>query len=329
MDTLPRMSEKDVENAVIHYFRKAGFNCLPDRRRGWKKFCISDDIVSEPDIVAFKWDKHGLMLNVIGIECKKNGSNAAITGALAQVKSYQRHFPWCYIATAKSTRASKNDLEYLKKHHNVGYIPVDMKTKPASVIVSDILDTYPGYLNHNLSLLHSDASRQKLIMLDIFIEKFRNISFNFKDEFGWIWTDGDVQYQISNYNTQRSIQFGINIENRRAIEHKVKGRLSSLTTWLKEPEFRDFKITFRRKEYPPSRPMTPTSSTILQKVCSDFNFSDADALESKMEEYEYRIQLLIQKIIWNQDDILFRRDYINRVSEVKTILDNLRKALRW
>lgn len=323
------MSEKAVENAVIKHFRKAGFSCLPDRTRGWKRFSVADGRTWEPDVVAFKWDEDGTVLDIIGVECKKNGTNATIMSALEQIKSYQKHFPWCYIATTKSNGARKADYEFLRKHHNVGYMPIDTKKRPVSTIATKILDTYPDCINHNLSLIFADSARQKLVMLDTFSDRFRNIAYHFRGGFGWIWTIGDVQYQVTNYNLQQSVQFGINIENRKVIEDKVKGRLSLLATVLQDPGLEEFRIVFRRKEYLKSRPRAAVSSTIIQKACLEFSVDDADQLEAILEKYDYHIQLLIQKTIWNRDDVLFRQDYVDRIGEAKSLVDGIKKAIKW
>jgi hypothetical protein len=92
------MTEAEIENAVVNYFRSNGYRCLPDKSIKWRKFVIFDGKEWEPDVVAFKWDNE-LTLDIRAAECKETGTYSSVMSARDQALIYKKHFPWCYIAT--------------------------------------------------------------------------------------------------------------------------------------------------------------------------------------------------------------------------------------
>ncbi len=322
------MVELNVEDAVVKYFQSEGYRCFPDKAKKRKKFSINDGKFWEPDVVAFRWEHDELALDIRAVECKDSGSYAGIMSARAQALTYQRHFPWCYIATPEPRDAVKSDVSFLRNLDHIGFIPV---RKAKRVIPQEILEVFPKYLNYQLDTEVASMVRQRLVAYDCFIEKFGDkIIFGFEGDNMWISTDEAVQYHLNNFNTVRQFQFGLDIEKQPNVRASLRGNMLELQKQLKRATaFRDFIISFSWRIYSNKRPKVPMTISVMRKPCRHFTPLDAKNIEAKMANYDYQVHFLLQKTVWTEDEVLFRTEHLARLENAKKIIDKLRKDMSW
>src|SRR5208283_5102566 len=202
--------EQIIQDTVVEYFRKLGFECLPDKNK-WGKFSFSEtpgeQKTRQPDVVAYRWEDNGLTLDVRAVECKIKGTHAGVRLALDQAVLYQKHLLWCYIAT----EVSDENFDYVRKSYGLGYLPVDRNHH--SVVRQKILDVFPDMINTKLIPECFTINRQKLVAFDTFMRVFGSEQFQsgFDGDTFFASTKGKIQYHLEN-NTDLDFNFGLNIE---------------------------------------------------------------------------------------------------------------------
>lgn len=317
--------EIEIEDSIIKYFNQDGFRCLPDREKEtkWKskKFNLYDEETSKDwivDVVGFKWNSDGYDLDVRAVEVKIQN----VESAIEQSKIYRRHFPWCYIGTTKSSR----DYSYLKPAFQLGYLPVENGT----VLKSGIIPIESSeYLNVRLDQDYFMHTRQKLVVLDTFIEIFDE---NNTDDFGfdgnrvWVSSKPPVQYQMNTFNANDEVLFGINIERKENVVRTLTN-MKKLQTAISQ--LKGYEISFESKRFKPSLPRQNMNMLILRKSCMDFSADDADILEELMKRIDYQAHLQILTKVWSHNEFLSRKEHQERVKREIPKLEVLRKNMGW
>jgi hypothetical protein len=321
------MKEVEVESAVVEFLKKEGFLCLPDKEKGWKKFSFYDDKISYPDVVAFRWEDD-YDIHVKAVECKAGGSLLNIRSALDQILLYQRHFPWCYIATKRPSKENTKNLGFLRDSYHVGYIPVDEGSPPSAR--NALLDLEPAHTNTELNEPCFILTRQKLVMISTFVEAFgEGVNLSFEGNHGYLNTRGDFQYNINNYTPDCSVRFGVNIEKTGPVRRTLDGAMGDLVESAKELEMGDFILEIKKSRYSRRRPRRSMRASLIRKPIRLMRPEDSTYLDMKIKELGHQVEFTLQRIIWAFDEILSKEHHLERLMEAKRTIDGLKSKMKW
>lgn len=317
--------EQDIQDYVVEYFRNQGMICFPDKFLNWRtKFSVYDSTSTppqnrEPDVVAYKWKDDRISLDVRGVECKTSGTYSSVRSALDQAKMYQRHIPWCYVATETSTLS----LDFLKSEH-LGYLPVSS----ASVEIDKISECFDILLNTRLDSRQYELTRQKIAAFDCFTRIYgKNIQFGFNGDHVFASTKENAQNHITNYFQDSDFSCGLDIEKQQPVRETILGRMEEIQKILSSSDWIDHFVSFGIREYEMKNQRMDMK--VLEKPCKTFTPSDAQKIESVMKEYNCQVVFLILKKAWRRDELLSQQEHEQILRSEANVMSELKKRMNW
>jgi len=287
------MKEPEVTSAVEDYFRSERYFVI----RG--KFNVG----VKPDVVAFKW-ADDYRMKCVAVECKGKVSRQTIVNvALKQAISYQKFFPEVYIACPSLNGTLGNWLKVLFK---VGFIPVSNKGVEKSNIIE--AEMSPRLADKDFIIHVRNRAALLLAYRDIFGSGFEYGT----DVPGYIWCSTQKGLGFTTNNYHGAFYAGVNIE----LAEQVRKSLLKVSTQKLYSIINNLPPTYflHLRAIETYRPRL-VEYTLLRKQVRDLTKEDVSFIIEEAKRRHGRICLQINRIVWDESEILSRRDYQARLKE--------------
>lgn len=276
-----------------------------------------------PDLVAYKW-LDDYEVEAVAVECKGDRASvkSIIDVAVTQAREYMIAFPFVYLATPPIPKGeSVNDLKKTLETLRVGLIFVDDDGKPS--MVREAKGISPRLVEREYIV----KVRQRLMAISAYGESLKVSAFSKNvskpEEVHCYMKEEAPNYLLANHWVD--YYFGLCLEKaenvRKSLERVDARELYKLIRSLSDDYILEFAYidTYKPRE---------VSWPLMRKQAEKFTEKDAEWLLRCARRKKWKVRLMVMRKVWDNDELLSRKEAAERLSEVKKELDTLYNYLR-
>jgi len=308
------MKEHEVKRAINSYFEDRDY-FVPS---------TEFNVGVKPDVTAFKWAGNDYEIKTVAVECKANKTlRKLMEVASTQTRALQVYFPHVYLAHPALRQNDLAALRSILKPLHIGFLSVDPRN-------GEVSENFPT--NVSATLKYDDflfQVRQRAAAVLAYIDVFgRSQDLNTPVRFPSLvacFVKEQANFLLRNDFPDENYHLGICVEQKRyakkALSNVKPTSFHKLLTDLNGNYSLDLEYV---AAYRPREVYWP----LLREKVNELSLVDVRLLLNICRQKDWRIRLMVHKIVWQKDEVLNRHKHQRRIQTAKSELEPLRQLLR-
>ena len=308
------MKEHEVKNAISRFFEDQDY-FVPS---------TEFNVGVRPDVTGFKWANNNYEVKTVAVECKAEKTlRELMEVASTQARELQKYFPFVYLA---SPTPRQNDLAALKsilRPLRIGFLSVDTQN-------GEVTENFPTKVS--ATLRYDDflfQVRQRAAAILAYIDVFgrpQDLKTSVRSP-GLVacFVAEQANFLLRNDYPDENYHLGICVEQKRY----AKKALSN----VKPTSFHRLLADLTDNctidlEYVAAHRPREVYWPLLREKANELSLVYVKLLLNICRQKDWRIRLIVHKIVWQKGEVLNRHKHQRRVETVKSELEPLRQLLR-